>query len=83
MALMWPGWEIRWAAEGLADIADYLGYPREKVLRLRDRSEVTRDWLASLLTEPAQLEEMKEDSVYTCLSFKAADGRLKFFRVNN
>ena len=82
MLVMWPGWEIRWAAEGQADIADYLGYPRENVLSLRDRSETTRDRLVSLLAEQAQMEEEKEDYVNICLSFKAADGRLKFFRIS-
>lgn len=29
---VWNGWEVRWAHEGIADLADYVGYPRERVL---------------------------------------------------
>src|SRR5262245_59489595 len=29
---VWQGWEIRWAYEGIADMADYVGYPRDNVL---------------------------------------------------
>lgn len=32
MSRLWPGWTIRWAFEGVADIADYLGIPRERLL---------------------------------------------------
>jgi hypothetical protein len=28
----WPGWDVRWAYEGVCDIADYLGLPRAAVL---------------------------------------------------
>ncbi len=34
----WPGWEIRWAHEGIADLAAYVGYPAEKVLAVREAS---------------------------------------------
>jgi len=29
---VWNGWTVRWACEGIADLADYVGYPRDKVL---------------------------------------------------
>ena len=29
---IWQGWTIKWAYEGIADIADYVNYPRSKVL---------------------------------------------------
>jgi hypothetical protein len=29
---VWKGWDVRWAYEGIAAIADYVGYPRSKVL---------------------------------------------------
>lgn len=32
MAALWPGWSIRWASEGVGDIADYLGVSRAKVI---------------------------------------------------
>ncbi|OKP92742.1 hypothetical protein [Paenibacillus sp. P32E] len=28
----WAGWEVEWASGGIADIASYVGYPKEKVL---------------------------------------------------
>ncbi|NQT16544.1 MAG: hypothetical protein HQ582_27540 [Planctomycetes bacterium] len=33
----WSPWEVRWAHEGIADMADYVGYPRAKVLSNRSR----------------------------------------------
>ena len=32
LGYVWKGWTIRWAYEGIADIADYVNYPRSKVL---------------------------------------------------
>jgi hypothetical protein len=29
---VWESWEVRWAYEGIAEIADYVGYPRVNVL---------------------------------------------------
>ena len=29
---VWHGWQIAWAFEGIADVADYVGYPRDRVL---------------------------------------------------
>jgi hypothetical protein len=29
---VWSGWDVRWAYEGIADVADYVGHPREAVL---------------------------------------------------
>lgn len=34
---VWSPWKIRWAQEGIAEIADYVGYPRAKVLS-KDKS---------------------------------------------
>src|SRR5206468_1193034 len=34
---VWKGWEVRWAHEGIADLADYVGYPRSEVLTSRAR----------------------------------------------
>ena len=33
LGYVWQGWDIRWAYEGIADIADYVNYPRRKVIR--------------------------------------------------
>ncbi len=50
---VWKGWTVRWAYEGIADVADYVGYPRDRVLSKRgpdvlDNSALTppeqKDW---------------------------------------
>ncbi|MCY7556816.1 MULTISPECIES: hypothetical protein [Paenibacillus] len=32
MRTIWSGWEIAWAYEGILDLANYVGYPQEKIL---------------------------------------------------
>ncbi len=32
LGAVWQGWSVGWADEGIADLADYVGYPRERVL---------------------------------------------------
>jgi hypothetical protein len=32
LAKTWAGWMVHWAYEGIAELADYVGYPRDKVL---------------------------------------------------
>ncbi|MGA2496699.1 MAG: hypothetical protein ABSH20_03100, partial [Tepidisphaeraceae bacterium] len=44
MALLrcvWKGWDVQWAQEGVADLADRIGYPQEKV-RCWDREELKK-----------------------------------------
>ena len=36
LSFVWKGWRIRWAYEGIADIAEYVNYPRSKVLSKSD-----------------------------------------------
>ncbi|QQZ63308.1 hypothetical protein JI735_12975 [Paenibacillus sonchi] len=36
MQKTWNGWEIEWAYGGIADLASYVGYPKEKVLTVGD-----------------------------------------------
>lgn len=53
MRTIWYGWDIQWAYEGIADLAAYVGYPKEKVLTgfdddLKDTSLAPpeeRDWV--------------------------------------
>lgn len=33
---VWSPWEVRWAYEGIAAMADHVGYPRDRVLVLRE-----------------------------------------------
>lgn len=35
MTALWQGWKIKWAFEGIAEMADYVGYTREKVIAAR------------------------------------------------
>jgi len=69
MAKTWKGWTIRWAHEGIADIADYVGYGRDQVLTASgdEFDDVT-------LTPP-------EDRDWTELvaSVRFDDGALRFF----
>jgi hypothetical protein len=37
LARAWDGWDVRWAYEGIADLADYVGHPRAGVLDPRPR----------------------------------------------
>ncbi|GIO08088.1 hypothetical protein J31TS6_41160 [Brevibacillus reuszeri] len=36
MRKIWHGWEIDWAYEGIVDLAAYVGYPKEKVVKNRE-----------------------------------------------
>jgi hypothetical protein len=36
LARTWPGWTVEWACEGIADLAAYVGRPRESVLNSRE-----------------------------------------------
>ncbi len=38
MANPWQGWDVRWAHEGIADLADHVGVPRAQVLSPRDET---------------------------------------------
>lgn len=55
----WQGWAIRWAFEGIVDIAEYLGVAREQVIAVSDKtneaaavltSPQERDWLSCICT---------------------------------
>ena len=59
LATAWEGWTIRWAFEGIIDIAEYLGVKREHVIAdTKDTDEVAfvltppkkRDWLRCIGT---------------------------------
>ena len=65
---VWSKWEVRWAYEGIAEIADYVGYPRFKVL-----SEIKED-VASSLSPPEE-----KDWTDIVGSFRLNDGTLRLF----
>ncbi|NSB14524.1 hypothetical protein [Clostridium beijerinckii] len=39
LAQVWKGWDIRWANEGIADLAEYVGYPKESLLEEYEEEE--------------------------------------------
>ena len=49
LAQVWKGWTVRWAYEGIADLADGVGYPRDRVLSKGDQ-----DSTDNTLMPPAQ-----------------------------
>ncbi|AUB42852.1 hypothetical protein COO91_09001 [Nostoc flagelliforme CCNUN1] len=60
---VWQGWQVQWAYEGIADMAEYVGFPRENVLVEVESEDVLRfevlllqhlgwiDTVASIVTE--------------------------------
>lgn len=71
---VYRGWEVRWAHEGIAEIADYVGYPRDLVLSAKPDNS-TSD---TSLSPPEQLE-------WTGLvgSFRTVDGQLELFPLHS
>jgi hypothetical protein len=69
---VWDEWEIRWAHEGIAEIADYVGYPRMNVLS-REFEELTAD-----LAPPAE-----RDWTEIVGSFRLADGNLRLYPLSS
>lgn len=72
MAPQWPGWEIRWAHEGVVELVDYVGVPRDVVLS----TEQTQIQPVSLA--PPE----KRDWVCTVLSARRSDGSVAFFPLD-
>ena len=77
MGKMWPGWEIRWAVEGLADIAEYAGMGRDKVIARNEKEVLSEENLLAALTGHGEQDE--NTYAAACLSFKSTDGKLKLF----
>lgn len=46
---VWKGWTVRWAYEGIADLADYVGYPCDRVLTSKEKNSTD-----GTLTPPEQ-----------------------------
>ncbi|MBI1374338.1 MAG: hypothetical protein GC159_16600 [Phycisphaera sp.] len=68
LARVWDSWEVRWAHEGIAEMADYVGYPRANVLSDREPDVIEKLHLASLADEDAWIEVLG--------SCRIADGTL-------
>jgi hypothetical protein len=69
LAQVWKGWTVDWAYEGNADLADYVGYPRDQVLS-KDEQEATDGTLAP----PEQMDWT--DSV---VSVRFGDGTVRLY----
>lgn len=69
MQKVWGEWELRWADEGIVDIAEYVGVPRETVLSSR------RDDLADASLEPPEDKEWLD----TLVSIAFDDGETLIF----
>ncbi len=69
MARVWKGWEVRWAYEGIADMANYLSVPRERVLRSDPLGE----------GEPDLSPPQERGWVDSVLAVRGLDSALKLF----
>ncbi|MBW5447620.1 hypothetical protein GE107_16300 [Cohnella sp. CFH 77786] len=69
MRKVWAGWELKWADDGIADLAAYVGFPVEKVIASEedDRTDLS-------LAPPQQL-----DWTDTVGSIRFEDGELLLF----
>ena len=67
LAAVWQGWDVGWAHEGIADLADHAGYPRDRVLTAKPDEGFTPD-----LRPPEQ-----PDWVDFVGSVRLSDGRHK------
>jgi hypothetical protein len=65
----WDGWDVGWAHEGIADLADHVGYPRDRVLTAKPDEGFVPD-----LRPPEQ-----PDWVDFVGSVRPGDGRQKHF----
>jgi hypothetical protein len=55
----WSGWEVRWAYEGVCDLADCLSVPRERVLNKSNALEATAFDLADPVTDAATVASLR------------------------
>jgi hypothetical protein len=67
---VWNGWTIRWAHEGIAELADYVGYPRANVLAPERPDKKP----AHAFAPPRE-----RDWIDVVASFRLADRRLQLF----
>jgi hypothetical protein len=69
LAKVWGGWTVRWAHEGIAALADYVRYPRGKVLTKPDS-----EFAACTLSPPEQ-----KDWTDLVASVRFHDGTMRLF----
>jgi hypothetical protein len=69
LARVWRGWAVRWAYEGIADLADYVGCPRDRVL-----GKGEQDSTDGTLTPPTQ-----QDWTDLVASVRCGDGTIRLY----
>jgi hypothetical protein len=72
LALTWPGWTVRWAYDGIGDIAAHVGMDRAKVRRDHD-DESSLDW-------PFDVEHPEEEC--HLLTVRDVDGELTVYQFH-
>lgn len=71
-AKVWNGWTIEWAHRGIVDLAEYVGYPKEKVLSNGENSD-----------EPVEVKLAEKPSWATTLgNLETVEGESKLFVLN-
>lgn len=71
-AKVWKDWTVEWANRGIVDLAEYVGYPKEKVLTSRENlSEPT----------PVKFETGENFWAETIGCLKTADGEIRLFAL--
>lgn len=70
LANTWPGWQVQWAYEGVCDLADSIGVPRQQVLTKRESVASSR----FIIAEPLEWAE-------SIASLKLLRGRLLLFPI--
>lgn len=68
LELMWEGWQVEWAYDGIVDMAAYVGYPGEKVL------QPPLDFSSGSITLPPPQEP---DWINTIASIRLEDGTIR------
>lgn len=76
----WPGWQVRWAFDGIGDIAAYIGQDRSTVRGDRDRI-AGLDWFyCPARRAEFQMTDDEEWDLYRCvLSVRHGDGSLNLY----
>lgn len=69
----WRGWSVEWADEGIADLADAVGYPRERVLSRKP------DVITSPDLRPPENPDWLEFVGCVAGSVRLGDGSLRLF----
>jgi hypothetical protein len=79
---VWLGWDVRWAAAGMFDLADHLGVPRDRVTSPPLTEPPPSRIPTAATTGPLDPPE-EAGPTSTIISVHSADGALRFFGSAN